>query len=294
MSDGGMSPATMMAALLLAQRAAETAEAVVQRDLLKALLAARPEETEGLYMGAHRMGLDLTCPHVLVAVHVVKARAKRSSSWAAAYARRNRGLTTQRQGWLIFMLPGEAPWPAADRLVTELSRAIGHPATAGAAGPVMSPHSVSDACQEAVSCAKVLLALGRNGDVAAVEQLGFMGLLVKAKPELEPFIEAMIGPILSYDARRGTALRATLQAYLDSGQKLSRTATNLHIHINTAAQRLSRISVVLGPGWQEPQRLLDIHVALRLHQIRQAIASDQVYLPEPDSSKDASLGRGIG
>ncbi|MDX3763041.1 helix-turn-helix domain-containing protein [Streptomyces sp. AK02-04a] len=272
MSDVGMSPATMLATLLLAQQSAAEAEHGVRGDLLEELLTARPEETEHLHIRAKRLGRDLTSPHVLVAVHVVEARAKRTSSWATAYAHRNRGLTTQRHGWLIFMLPGESPQAAADGVVTELSRAIGHPVTAGAAGPVTSLHTVGDTCQEAISCARVLLALGKSGEAAEVEQLGFVGLLVREKPELEPFIEATIGPLLSYDARRGTALRATLQTYLDSGQKLSWTATNLHIHINTAAQRLSRITVVLGPSWQEPQRMLDIHVALRLHQVRQAIA----------------------
>lgn len=275
MSDVGMSPATLLATLLLAQRAAEAAETGVQRDLLEAVLAAQPEDTERLGTHAKDLSLDLASPYVLVAVHVVEARAERSSAWAAAYAQRHHGLTTRRGDWLIFVLPGDAPRAAADRVVTELSRAIGHPATAGAAGPVRSLHTVGDAYREALYCARVLLALERNGDAAAVEQLGFVGLLAREKPALEPFIEAMIGPLLSYDARRGTALRATLQAYLDSGQKLSRTATNLHIHINTAAQRLSRITALLGPGWQEPQRLLDIHVALRLHQTRQAMVSHQ-------------------
>ncbi|MFD8396726.1 PucR family transcriptional regulator [Streptomyces sp. NPDC059680] len=271
MSDVDMSPATMLATLLLAQRAVAAAGNKVREDFLKQLIASRPEDIEQLRSRAERLGRDLTSPHVLVAVHVAKARRRRSWSWAAAYTHQSRGLTTQRHGWLILMLPGEDPQATAERVVKELSRAIGHPATAGAAGPVTSPHAVGGASEEAISCARVLLALGRTGDAATLGRLGFVGLMVDKKPEVAPFIEAMIGPVLTYDERRGTALRATLQTYLENGQKLSRTAANLHIHINTAAQRLSRITSLLGPGWQQPQRLLDIHVALRLHQVRRAI-----------------------
>ncbi|WP_164992586.1 helix-turn-helix domain-containing protein [Streptomyces sp. L2] len=277
MSDVGMSPATMLVTLLLAQRAAAEAENGVAGDLLEDLLAAPPENTEHLCARAQRLGRDLASPHVLVAVHVVKEKSERSWPWAAAYAHRNRGLTTQRHGWLIIMLPGQDPQAVADRVVVELRRAIGHPVTAGAAGPVTSLQHVHGAYQEALSCGRVLLALGRTAEAAVAEGLGFIGLLLKGKPELAPFVDATIGPLLRYDARRGTALRDTLRAYLDSGQKLSRTARKLHIHINTAAQRLSRITVVLGPGWQDPQRMLDIQVALTLHEVSHAFQREAVH-----------------
>jgi sugar diacid utilization regulator len=266
--------AAMLATLLLTQRTAAEAENRVRKDLLDELLAARPEDAEHLCLRAQHLGRDLTASHVLVAVHATESRTAQWRSWAASYTSRSRGLTTQRNGLLILLLPGDNPQAAADRVVKELSRAIGQPVTAGAAGPVTDPSALGDSCREAMSCAEVLLALGRTGDATTVEQLGFVGFLVKQETEIEPFIDAAIGPVLSYDERRGTALRATLQAYLDNGQNLSRTAKSLHIHVNTATQRLNRITDILGSGWQDPQRALDIHVALRIHQVRRRSSSD--------------------
>jgi DNA-binding PucR family transcriptional regulator len=38
----------------------------------------------------------------------------------------------------------------------------------------------------------------------------------------------------------------------------------LHVHPNTVQQRLDRITALLGEGWQQPERALDVQVALRL------------------------------
>ncbi|MFC7647748.1 PucR family transcriptional regulator [Streptosporangium lutulentum] len=77
----------------------------------------------------------------------------------------------------------------------------------------------------------------------------------------------MIGPVIDYDARRNTALIRTLTAYFAAGGSLSRTADALHIHVNTVTQRLERIAQLLGVGWQEPERALEIQLALRLHRL---------------------------
>ncbi|WP_345409499.1 helix-turn-helix domain-containing protein [Nonomuraea salmonea] len=49
---------------------------------------------------------------------------------------------------------------------------------------------------------------------------------------------------------------------------MSRTAERLHVHINTVHQRLHRVSRLLGEDWQEPERALEIQLALRLHRLR--------------------------
>ena len=46
-----------------------------------------------------------------------------------------------------------------------------------------------------------------------------------------------IGPVVDYDARRGTALVKTLEAYFGTGGSLSRAAEVLHVHVNTVTQR---------------------------------------------------------
>jgi DNA-binding PucR family transcriptional regulator len=73
--------------------------------------------------------------------------------------------------------------------------------------------------------------------------------------------------VLEYDERRGTDLVATLDAYFANGGNLARTGKALTVHTNTVAQRLGRITQLLGEGWQEPDRALEMHLALRLHRL---------------------------
>lgn len=81
------------------------------------------------------------------------------------------------------------------------------------------------------------------------------------------FVRSVLGPVVDYDARRGTALADTLAAYFGTGASPSRTAEAMHIHVNTVTQRLDRIARLLGEGWSEPERALEIQLALRLHRL---------------------------
>jgi DNA-binding PucR family transcriptional regulator len=112
-----------------------------------------------------------------------------------------------------------------------------------------------------------LLALGREGEACAATELGFFGLLLGGDQDVPGYVRATVGPVLDYDRRRGTDLVATLAAYFDHGGNLARTGKALNVHTNTVSQRLSRITQLLGEGWQEPEPALEIHLALRLHRL---------------------------
>ena len=74
--------------------------------------------------------------------------------------------------------------------------------------------------------------------------------------------------MVDYDARRGTALVKTLEAYFGVGGSLARAAELLHVHVNTVTQRLERVGQLLGADWQKPERALEVQLALRLHRLR--------------------------
>ena len=84
------------------------------------------------------------------------------------------------------------------------------------------------------------------------------------------FLAATVGPVVDYDARRGTALVKTLEAYFGVGGSLARAAELLHVHVNTVTQRLERVGQLLGADWQKPERALEVQLALRLHRLRAA------------------------
>ncbi|MEV1147118.1 helix-turn-helix domain-containing protein, partial [Micromonospora sp. NPDC049799] len=127
--------------------------------------------------------------------------------------------------------------------------------------------------QEADRCLTALGALGRAGQGASTAELGFVGLLLGAvgdggDRDVARFLTATVGPVVDYDARRGTALVKTLEAYFGVGGSLARAAEQLHVHVNTVTQRLERVGQLLGADWQKPERALEVQLALRLHRLR--------------------------
>ncbi|MEU7912604.1 helix-turn-helix domain-containing protein [Microbispora bryophytorum] len=261
--------AIVTALLLLFRRSVAEAEGRVRGELLDDLVS-RPE-LRGLDDRARRLGVDLDAPHVLVVARHDGQR-ERAAFWASSQATLAHGLATARGDEVVLLLPGDRPGALARRVAAELSVSLGRPATAGAApasvpasGPVTA---VASAYAEARRCAGALVALGRTGDGASAEELGFVGLLVGERREVSGFLSGAIGPVLDYDARRGTALVKTLNAYFGTGGSLSRTAEALHIHVNTVTQRLDRVGQLLGEDWQEPERALETQLALRLHRLR--------------------------
>ncbi|NUW35322.1 helix-turn-helix domain-containing protein [Nonomuraea sp. SMC257] len=264
--------ALVCALLLLFRRSVAEAEGRVRGELLDDLIS-RPE-TPGLADRARRLGVDLSAPHVVVVARHDGQR-ERAAFWASSQAAVRRGLAAGRAGEVVLLLPGEDAGALAQRVAAELSASLSSPATAGASraggtgtsGGAVRAGVVAAAYQEARRCAEALVALGRAGDGASAAELGFVGLLIGEGRDVRGFVASVLGPVVDYDARRGTALAATLAAYFGTGGSPSRTAETMHIHVNTVTQRLDRIGKLLGEGWSDPERALEIQLALRLHRL---------------------------
>ncbi|MEV4014742.1 GAF domain-containing protein [Nonomuraea angiospora] len=269
--------ALVCALLLLFRRSVAEAEGRVRGELLDDLIS-RPG-SPGLADRARRLGVDLSAPHVVVVVRHEGQR-ERAAFWASSQATLRHGLAAGRAGEVVLLLPGQNAGGIAQRVAAELSASLQVPATAGASkvclpgatarppgGDAPGAGDVSAAYQEARRCAEALIALGRAGDGASAAELGFVGLLVGDGRDVRGFVGRVLGAVIDYDARRGTALADTLAAYFGSGGSPSRTAEVMHIHVNTVTQRLDRIGKLLGDGWLEPERALEIQLALRLHRL---------------------------
>ncbi|GGK89410.1 cyclic diguanylate phosphodiesterase [Sphaerisporangium melleum] len=269
--------ALVTALLLLFRRTAAAAEGRVRGELLDDLLTGRAVHSDALHGRARLLGVDLDAPHVLVAARHREQEpltAQRTAFWASSDAASRHGLVAVRGEETILLLPGLDPSAAARRVAKELGASLGTAVTAGGAGPVRGPAAVAGAYREARRCAEALLALGRAGEGAGCDELGFVGLLIGRDRDVGAFLETAIGPVLAYDRRRGTALVKTLETYFGTGSSLARTAERLHIHVNTVTQRLDRVGRLLGDGWQSPERALEIQLALRLHRLRPVTGHD--------------------
>ncbi|MCX5450467.1 helix-turn-helix domain-containing protein [Streptomyces libani] len=277
--------------LLLARRNAGEAEQRVRGELLDDLLNAADRDPRLLRERAARVGADLDAPHVVLAARTDGPRPDdahshgtdrhRLRSAASHLAATRRGLAAVRDGGAVLLLPlgpDDDPAHTARETAARLGAALHLPVTVGASAPVPAPAArpaaVADAYAEARRCREALGALGRAGQGAAAADFGFLGLLLADTRDVDGFVHRTLGAVTDYDARRGTELLRTLGAYFACGMSPARTKDALHVHVNTVAQRLDRVSRLLGPDWQTPARALEIQLALRLHQLSSGVAGD--------------------
>lgn len=265
--------AVVMTLLSLSRRNAASAEARVRGELLDDLITGRIGDVDTLGDRARRLGVDIGAVHVLLAVRH-RDRRERADFWAAGFAQARRGLSMAYHDEVVLVVPGDSPGALARTAAEELSAAFGSPVTVGAAGPLRLPDDAPAGLGEARRCAEALIALGREGEGAGASELGFVGLLLGEGRDVRSFLDGALGPVLAYDDRRGTALVDTLHAYFAAGRSPSRAAEALRVHVNTIAQRLERIASLLGGDWQEPDRELELRLALRLLRMQRGIAGD--------------------
>ncbi|MFD8973812.1 helix-turn-helix domain-containing protein [Streptomyces sp. NPDC059593] len=278
--------------LLLARRSAGEAEQRVRGELLDDLLDAPDRDRRLLRERAVRLRTDSDAPHVVLAARIDRpdgtadtdtgrresADRRRLGAAASHLAATRHGLASARDGGTVLLLPlgpGESAADLARQTARHLGGTLREPVTVGASAPVRAPldhpDQVAVAYEEARRCLDALRLLHRSGEGAAAEDLGFLGLLLADSRDIDGFVDRTVGQVVAYDRRRGTDLVRTLDAYFASGMSPARTKDELHVHVNTVAQRLERVGRLLGPDWQSPARALEIQLALRLHALAAAV-----------------------
>ncbi len=261
--------AIVTALVLLFARTEAEAEERVRGELLADLLSERDADQVLLRARAQRQGADLDRPGA-VAVGVLPepdgVTLRTAARTASRLAQERHGLSGVVEGAVVLLAGSDDPLD----LGRELLRRLGPEATVGVAPSAAGPAGVAQAHREARQCAQTLRALGRCGEVSDPAGLGVARLVLgtSGPDELDGFLDQVLGPVLAYDAERGAALATTLAGWFAAGGSLKATATRLHVHPNTVAQRLERVTALLGPGWRDPDRALDLQLALRVHQLR--------------------------
>ncbi|MFI9720069.1 helix-turn-helix domain-containing protein [Streptomyces sp. NPDC052396] len=257
--------------LLLDNRRDAATEGRLRESLLGELLDGTRRPAGELRQRARRLGVDLDGEHILVVARPESDAGSRPAVWASSYAQRMRGLNSTHQGSVVLLLPGRDPGRAARAVLAELGPLLGHPVTVGAAGPAGDPSAVRDGFAEALRCLDAMTALGATGRAASLGELGFVGVLLADNRDVDGFIEAAIGPVIDYDRQRFTDLVRTLETYFEAGGSPTNAAKRLHVHANTVARRLERIGELLGAAWQEPERALEVQLALRVLRVRDGL-----------------------
>lgn len=102
------------------------------------------------------------------------------------------------------------------------------------------------------------------GRVTAFRDLGVDRLLAGLpEAELVDFAGTVLAPLIAHDAARRTDLLATLEAYLET-RNAAAAARRLWVHYNTMKNRLLLIEEVLDLSLDDPDRSLELAIALRI------------------------------
>jgi sugar diacid utilization regulator len=269
---------------LLENRTA-AAEGQVRDDLLDDLLADPQRPPQQLAKRAHRQNVDLYQPHIVVIARSEGNALGRLAVWASAFSHHRNGLKTMHRGCAVLLLPGTDAAATARTAFDNLSGLLRDPVTVSASSPVRDPASIFHGYREALRCLEAMTALGVSGRCTTARELGFLGILLADNHDVDGFVHAAIGPLLDYDRLRSTELTRTLEVYFEAGNSPTYAAKKLHVHPNTVARRLERISELLGPQWQEPAQTLEVQLALRLGRVRDQLvqgAPPVGNVPQPD------------
>ncbi|WP_242901478.1 PucR family transcriptional regulator [Actinomadura terrae] len=86
--------------------------------------------------------------------------------------------------------------------------------------------------------------------------------LLRDDARVQTFVERELGPLLTYDAQRGSDLTRILELYLDSGRNKAVAAGLAHLSRPAFYERLHRIERVLDADLDDVESCVSLHVAL--------------------------------
>lgn len=269
--------AVVTALELLRARTAAEVEQRLRGSLLADLLTADFSETSAtgpLLDRARRLGWDLTGSQTLITVRWPEhERAERVLAITDRFATEiaPRPLAALFRGDLVLVYSPESHPAAADlvrRLVGTLS-ASG--AVEFAVAVVSATGAVTDLpdAYRTVCGAMNLAADARSTTVIDLADVTIDHLLLQLDDpqRLRAFARSVLGPVLDYDRTRQTELIHTARVHLAHSLDRRATASALHLHPNTVAQRIKRLEELAGLQLSRPPDLLRLTSALTVARV---------------------------
>ncbi|PRY10490.1 helix-turn-helix domain-containing protein [Kineococcus rhizosphaerae] len=266
--------AGFLSVALLVERALAEADESAQTTLVEELLDARAPARPTLAGRLAHYGLHLGTPVAVLVVDVPAARVRRAAQ-ALRGAIPGTGVLLSAHGRHLCLLAHvDGDDTGAGTGVAALAARLGDAlAAAGLAAPIGSatavsgnPHDVRRSHEEASRLAASARALGWTSGHADFAAVGPAGAVVRdhSGDTARSLVDRFLGPVVDYDARRGTQLTETLWHYFAGGELLAPAAAALHVHTNTVRQRLDRVDELLGAQWRDPEGRFNTQFAVRL------------------------------
>jgi purine catabolism regulator len=149
----------------------------------------------------------------------------------------------------------------AERLPLEVQLQL-----AGGVGGARPVVKAGESLEEAKVAAMVSARL-RDGALVRHSEVGADGLLAllyrDRAEELQRFVDETLGAVVKHDAKYGTHLLATVEAFVGHVGRLRETAGEIFVHRNTLAYRLQRAAELLGVDLKDADAQIAIQMALR-------------------------------
>ncbi len=146
-----------------------------------------------------------------------------------------------------------------------------HPTLAAHAG-IGRPYEGLDGLRRSLTEASeaAVIANARSSDrsgAAHIDQLGVQRVLMGwfSSEDFARYAQSIIQPVLDIDPNH--ELLRTLEVYLDSSCSTTNAAYKLAVHRNTVANRIRKVSDVLGASFEDPETRLSLQLACRVLRI---------------------------
>jgi purine catabolism regulator len=296
--------ATVCALDTMQRMASEEVERRFRNSFIEDLVMGNFECRQAMIRRGEAFDWDLTKPHVVMvadidgferyyvetsnyddhAMRVLKDRFLRILNSTQAISGK-RLLGADRSDSIILLLPVE---PGAEPQVSDnMARTMAEAIRAEAAkrlSPLTVSLGISRVAEDLGTLPRAYresteaMALGRKvfgpGRVTHYNDLGIFRVLCghNRTNEQRKFHTEWIAPLADYDARHGTDLLGTLDAFFQCNMNASAAAAKLYIHENTLRYRLRKVGELIGVDIFSGETLLNLWAGLKLHTV---FASDQ-------------------
>jgi sugar diacid utilization regulator/GAF domain-containing protein len=251
--------------VLLSQQRMEATKNRSASTLLRSLVSPRQDDPAVLANRAEQHGVDLSKPLSLVLVEMDGPRAGYAARRFGSFTPLSHAVVDDIDGVLVVLCDASRA-PEVRQTVSGWMQQELHAVHRGVLSrPLSGPAEIPALYATLRRALTVLGRMGVHGRIIGQDELAIYSTLFEThdRVSLSNFLEATIGPLISYDRKRGSELAPTLLVYFDCNQNAKTTAQRLGIHVNTVRQRLATIEDLLG-HWGQASRALEIHIALRL------------------------------
>ena len=284
--------AQVLALEMMKQRASYETELRLKADFMDDLLSEGPADESELLQRASFLGYNLDHPSLVLVVDIDRSSIGQLGPEIARKLNRQamlciqqivvehyrENLVAQQSGQTLVIIPVRGGHSDLDRKISALTEDIHHAlrriepslkVLIGVGDRCTKTDEIRTTYLQACRAIEAAKSLGRVDETLRLADLEIYGLLFKAgdNDELQAFAQETLSPLILYDQQYNADLLRTLEVFLTHQGKLTESARNLYIHVNTLRQRLERIRDVLGIDLDESLVRLNLQLALSIYNV---------------------------